>query len=91
MFKTSSARVKLLEREREEHEDALHALQARLEGKRREVEVELTSAGQGSAVSLLDGLLGAFEALSSAATIGDVLSTLVEQLVNEFPASRCSG
>jgi hypothetical protein len=34
---------------------------------------------------MLDGLLGAFEALSSAATIGDVLSTLVEQLVNEFP------
>jgi hypothetical protein len=86
LFKTSSARVKLLEREREEHEDALHELQAKLEGVNgREVEVELTSAGQGSAVSMLDGLLGAFEALSSAATIGDVLSTLVEQLVNEFP------
>ena len=88
LFKTSSARVKLLEREREEHEDALHELQARLEGvNSREVEVELTSApaGRGSAVSMLDGLLGAFEALSGAATIGDVLSTLVEQLVNEFP------
>ena len=86
LFKTSSARVKLLEREREEHEDALHELQARLEGvNSREVEVELTPGSQGSAVSMLDGLLGAFEALSSAATIGDVLSTLVEQLVNEFP------
>jgi hypothetical protein len=84
LFKTSSARVKLLEREREEHEDALHELEARLddEGGR---EVEITPGGPDSAVALLDGLLGAFEALSGAATIGDVLSTLVEQLVNEFP------
>ncbi len=83
LFKTSSARVKLLEREREEHEDKLQELEARLDGE--EHEVEITPAGPDSAVALLDGLLGAFEALSSAATIGDVLSTLVEQLVNEFP------
>jgi predicted nucleic acid-binding Zn-ribbon protein len=83
MFKKSSARVKVLERELEEREDAQSELEDRLDA----------SAGQDapagdhgvSAASLLDGLLGAFEALSSAATIGDVLSTLVEQLVNEFP------
>jgi chromosome segregation ATPase len=84
LFKTSSARVKLLEREREEHEDALHELEARLEDERGR-EVEITLGGPDSAVALLDGLLGAFEALSGAETIGDVLSTLVEQLVNEFP------
>jgi chromosome segregation ATPase len=86
LFKTSSARLKLLEREREQHEDALHDLESRFEAEgTREVEVELGFAGPGPAVALLDGLLGAFEAMSSAATIGDVLSTLVEQLVNEFP------
>jgi len=84
LFKTSSARVKLLEREREEHEDKLHELEARLDDEGGH-EVEITPDGPDSAVALLDGLLGAFEALSGAATIGDVLSTLVEQLVNEFP------
>ena len=34
---------------------------------------------------MLDGLLGAFEALSAATTIGDVLATLSEQLAAEFP------
>jgi predicted nucleic acid-binding Zn-ribbon protein len=86
LFKTSSSRLKLLEREREQHEDALQDLTARFEAEgTREVEVELAQAGPGPAVALLDGLLGAFEAMSGAATIGDVLSTLVEQLVNEFP------
>jgi chromosome segregation ATPase len=86
LFKTSSTRLKLLEREREQHEDALQDLTARFEAEgTREVEVELAQAGPGPAVALLDGLLGAFEAMSGAATIGDVLSTLVEQLVNEFP------
>jgi chromosome segregation ATPase len=84
LFKTSSARVKLLEREREEAEDKLHDLEARLEDEAGR-EVEITLDGSDSAVALFDGLLGAFEALSSAATITDVLSTLVEQLVNEFP------
>jgi hypothetical protein len=72
LFKTSSARVKL------------HDLEARLEDEAGR-EVEITLDGSDSAVALFDGLLGAFEALSSAATITDVLSTLVEQLVNEFP------
>ncbi len=86
LFKTSSARVKLLEREREQHEDAMHALEARLEAEgTREVELEFAPASSAPAVALLDGLLGAFESMASAATIGDVLSTLVEQLVNEFP------
>jgi hypothetical protein len=34
---------------------------------------------------MLDGLLGAFDALSTATTIGDVLATLGEQLAAEFP------
>ena len=35
--------------------------------------------------SLLDGLLGGFEALAGATSISDVLATLVEQLAAEFP------
>jgi len=35
--------------------------------------------------SVLDGLIGAFDALSTATTISDVLATLSEQLAAEFP------
>jgi hypothetical protein len=35
--------------------------------------------------AMLDGLLGAFDALSTATTISDVLATLGEQLAAEFP------
>lgn len=80
LFKKSSARVKVLERELEEHQDAQRELEERLDAPGGEEGDHAVSAA-----SLLDGLLGAFEALSSAATIGDVLSTLVEQLVTEFP------
>lgn len=80
LFKTSAARVQALEREQEQHATAMRDLEARV---RPSDDVEADAAPQ-SAV-MLDGLLGAFDALSTAMTIGDVLATLGEQLAAEFP------
>jgi hypothetical protein len=79
LFKTSAARVQALEREQEQHAAALRDLETRLRTS-DDVEAEAPQ----SAV-MLDGLLGAFDALSTAMTIGDVLATLGEQLAAEFP------
>lgn len=78
LFKTSAARVQALEREQEEHAAALRALEVKAAAS-----ADVDVSGQTS--SMLDGLLGAFEALSTASTIGDVLATLGEQLAAEFP------
>jgi hypothetical protein len=81
LFKTSAARVQALERDQEQQAAAMRELEARSPAP-MEIETELhTSAG----VGVLDGLLGAFDALSAATTIGDVLATLGEQLAAEFP------
>ncbi len=79
LFKTSAARVQALEREQEQHAAALREL----ETKAAAAVPEVDGAAQG--VAMLDGLLGAFDALSSATTINDVLATLGEQLAAEFP------
>jgi hypothetical protein len=81
LFKTSAARVQALEREQEQQAAAMRELEARVHTP-VEIESEIPAA-VGSGV--LDGLLGAFEALSGATTIGDVLATLGEQLAAEFP------
>ena len=81
LFKTSAARVQALEREQEQHAAALRELEARVH---EPVHVE-TVVHETHSDSVLDGLLGAFEALSTATTIGDVLATLGEQLAAEFP------
>jgi hypothetical protein len=78
LFKTSAARVQALEREQEQHLSAIRELEAKAAAV-PEVDVS------GQATSMLDGLLGAFDALSTATTIADVLATLGEQLAAEFP------
>jgi hypothetical protein len=83
LFKTSAARVQALEREQEQQAAAMRELEARIHTP-VEIESELPGAA-GTSVGVLDGLLGAFEALSGAMTIGDVLATLGEQLAAEFP------
>lgn len=80
LFKTSAARVQALEREQERHGAAMRDLEARV---RASSEADLDGSPQGA--TILDGLLGAFDALSGATTIGDVLATLGEQLAAEFP------
>jgi hypothetical protein len=81
LFKTSAARVQALERDLEQQAAAIRELESR-DRVPMESEVELHSP---TGVGALDGLLGAFDALSAATTIGDVLATLGEQLAAEFP------
>jgi len=78
LFKSSAARVQALEREQEHHAAAMRELEAKA-GAGGDVDASAQTA------SMLDGLLGAFDALSTATTITDVLATLGEQLAAEFP------
>ena len=82
LFKTSAARVQALEREQEQHAAAMRDLEARLHATPG---LEAESYGPSQGPNILDGLLGAFDALSGATTIVDVLATLGEQLAAEFP------
>ena len=84
LFKTSAARVQALEREQEQHAAAMRDLEARLHSTPG-AEAEAESDGPSQGTNILDGLLGAFDALSGATTIVDVLATLGEQLAAEFP------
>jgi hypothetical protein len=80
LFKTSTARVKALERGQEEHDRLVKSLQAKLQAKGGGG----AAAPGGDPLSTLDDLLGSFEALSGATTIADVLTTLTEQLAADF-------
>jgi len=81
LFKTSAARVQALEREQEQHVAAMRDLESRV----HHADAPDHEAVPQNMGGVLDGLLGAFEALSSATTISDVLATLGEQLAAEFP------
>jgi chromosome segregation ATPase len=78
LFKTSAARVQALEREQEQYAAALRDLEAKAAAG-SDIDVSTQTA------AMLDGLLGAFETLSTATTMSDVLATLGEQLAAEFP------
>jgi hypothetical protein len=82
LFKTSAARVQVLEREQEQQAAAIKELEAHAHAPVEVMEGELQAP---AGASVLDGLLGAFDALSTASTISDVLATLGEQLAAEFP------
>jgi hypothetical protein len=81
LFKTSAARVQALEREQEQQAARVRELEARTHTA-MDIDTEMSPA---VSTGILDGLLGAFDALSAATTIGDVLATLGEQLAAEFP------
>ena len=81
LFKTSAARVQALEREQEQQAARMRELEA---GGQTPMEIDSEMSPVVSS-GILDGLLGAFDALSAATTIGDVLATLGEQLAAEFP------
>lgn len=82
LFKTSAARVQALEREQEQHATALRQVESKAAAAAAAVaDVDLSA----QTAAMLDGLLGAFESLSTATTINDVLATLGEQLAAEFP------
>lgn len=84
LFKTSAARVQALEREQEQHLATIRDLETRVRHTDTS-EPEAVAAPSGDTLGVLEGLLGAFEALSGATTISDVLATLSEQLAAEFP------
>ena len=85
LFKTSAARVQALEREQEQHLATIRELESRPRVP-DELEPDMIAGSAGILdASVLDGLIGAFEALSTATTINDVLATLSEQLAAEFP------
>ena len=79
LFKQSAARVKVLERAQEEHQRALQDLEAKAKTP------AAPSSGAPAPVAMFDDLLAGFQALESAATMSDVLATLVEQLAAQFP------
>jgi chemotaxis protein histidine kinase CheA len=79
LFKQSAARVKALERAQQDHDKAIRDLESRP----RHAPADIVKAAAPPA--LLDDLLAGFQALGSATTIADVLSTLVEQLTVRFP------
>jgi hypothetical protein len=80
LFKQSGARVKVLERAQQDGERKIAALEARVHEAAPAAAVAPASA---SALPIFDDLLS--QALSSATTIADVLTTLVEQLAAQFP------
>ena len=84
LFKTSAARVQVLEREQEQYLATIRDLESR--GHSTDVVSEHTDQDlMAQSSGALDGLLGAFEAMAQATTISDVLATLGEQLAAEFP------
>lgn len=81
LFKTGAARLKTLERAHADQEQRIRELDAKLKA--------LPAAGRerrgASAVTMLEDLLGGFQALGAARTIPEILTTLVEQLAAQFP------
>jgi predicted nucleic acid-binding Zn-ribbon protein len=84
LFKQSSARVKALERAQQDHERIVREMEARLKAA-PPAAAAAAPAGSSAPVALLDDLIGAFQALGTATTISDVLTTLVEQLAAQYP------
>lgn len=78
LFKQSAARVSVLERAQQDHQRALHDLESR-------VKAPAAPVAFAPPLAIFDDLLAGFQALQSAATMGDVLTTLVEQLAAQFP------
>jgi hypothetical protein len=83
LFKQSGARVKLLERAQQDYERKIASLEARLQ--ESAPTAPAAAAPSVSPLPVFDDLLSGFQALSSATTIADVLTTLVEQLAAQFP------
>jgi hypothetical protein len=78
LFKQSAARVKVLERAQQDHERVRQDLEARIKTPAAPV------AAAGS-LPILNDLVAGFQALQTAVTMSDVLTTLVEQLAAQFP------
>jgi hypothetical protein len=80
----SAARVTALERAQHDHARVVRDLEAKLNSA---TAAPAAAGGSGTAapIASLDDLLAGFQALGSATTISDVLTTLVEQLAAQYP------
>ena len=90
LFNKSAARVKILERAQQDHERTVQELEARIKNAASApapaaAPAAPAAAGAGATVPMFDDLLAGFQALESAATMSDVLTTFVEQLAAQFP------
>ena len=81
LFNKSAARVKVLEREQQNHERVVRELEARIKTPAAAPAAASAAVAPGP---IFDDLLAGFQALESAATMSDVLTTLVEQLAAQF-------
>jgi hypothetical protein len=81
LFKSSTARVKILERTQADQERIIRELQARLQAPPDSGRSRSSSAASSA---LFEELLGGFQALETARTIPEVLTTLLEQLAAQF-------
>lgn len=79
LFQQSAARIKVLERAQQDHERIRRELESRVKAP------AAPAAGGAGPLPILDDLVAGFQALQSAATMNDVLATLVEQLAAQFP------
>lgn len=79
LFQKSASRVKTLEHAQRDHERKVSELEAKLHGARD------TAPAAAASLSLLDDLLAGFQALGATTTIGEMLTTLVEQMAAQFP------
>ena len=78
LFNKSAARVKVLERAQQDHERIVQDLEARVKTP------AAAPAAAAPATLIFDELLAGFQALESAATMADVLTTFVEQIAAQF-------
>jgi hypothetical protein len=75
----SASRVKTLEQGQQEYERRIQALEAKAQA------APPAPAPSASPAPILEELLAAYQALASASTISEVLTTLVEQMAAQFP------
>jgi hypothetical protein len=78
LLKTHASRVKVLERTQQDHERTIKELQSRKPSPQQGADTARAT------LSVFEDLLGAFEALGTATTISDVLTTMVEHMATEF-------
>ena len=80
LFQQNAARIKVLERAQQDHARVVQEMEARVK-----TPAAAASGGAPLTLPILDDLIAGFQALESAATMADVLTTLVEQLAAQFP------
>jgi hypothetical protein len=80
LFKNNAGRLKTLEQTHVEYERKIETLEAKLHAG-----TTAATAPAASPLGAFDDLLASFQALAASTSIGDVLTTLLEQMACQFP------